>query len=123
MNGGPYTVPISITGASQISSVSLTVTYNPALLRVRTVQEGSFMRQGGVAATFTERVDAAAGRLDMTITRGQDMVGASGSGLLAAVLFEPVAPGNAPLGVSGAGTGPAGSLVSLQSTPVTVTVR
>ena len=34
VGAGPYTVPISITGASQISSVSLTVTYNPSVLRI-----------------------------------------------------------------------------------------
>src|SRR5688572_12730816 len=39
VGAGPYTVPISITGASQISSGSLTVTYNPAVLRVRVAQE------------------------------------------------------------------------------------
>src|SRR5262249_17503638 len=48
VGGGPYTVPISITGASRLSSMSLTVTFNPAVLRLRSVQEGSFMRSGGV---------------------------------------------------------------------------
>ena len=41
--------------------MTLTVTYNPNVLRVRTVQEGTFMRQGGVTATFTPRIDAVAG--------------------------------------------------------------
>ena len=45
--GGPYTVPISINNASRVSVVTLTITYNPAVLRVRTVQDGTFMRQGG----------------------------------------------------------------------------
>ena len=44
VGGGPYTVPIDHVGASQISSVTLTITYNPSTLRVRAVQEGSFMR-------------------------------------------------------------------------------
>ena len=35
VGGGPYTVPISVTGASRLSTLSLTVTYNPAVLRVR----------------------------------------------------------------------------------------
>ena len=57
--GGPYTVPVSINNASRISVITLTVTYNPAVLRVRTVQDGTFMRQGGVTASFTPRIDAA----------------------------------------------------------------
>ena len=51
---GPYTVPVSITGVSQLSTISLTLFFDPNVVRVRTVQEGSFMRQGGVQVTFTE---------------------------------------------------------------------
>ena len=123
VGGGPYTVPLSISGASRVSNLSLSVTFNPAVLKVQAVQEGSFMRQGGVNASLTHQVDASSGRIDVTLTRAQDLVGASGSGLLAAVLFEPVASGSATLAVSGAGTGPAGSVVTVQSAPVTVTVK
>lgn len=123
VGAGPYTVPVSISNAPRVSTLSLSITYNPSVLRVRSVQEGSFMRQGGVNATFTRQVDETAGRVDVTVTRGQDLVGASGTGLVAALLVEPVAPGTATLTVSGAGTGPAGSLVTLQASPVSVTVR
>ena len=46
--GGPYTVPLSINNASRVSVITLTVTFNPNVLRVRTVQDGTFMRQGSV---------------------------------------------------------------------------
>jgi len=81
------------------------------------------MRQGGANASFTQQVDAAAGRIDLTVTRGGDAVGASGTGLLAAVLFDAVAPGAATLTVNGTGAGPAGGVVPVQSSPVTITVR
>ncbi len=123
VGGGPYTVPISVTSGPRMSTVSLTVTFSPQQLRVRSVQEGSFMRQGGVNASFSQQVDAAGGRIDMTLTRGADSVGASGTGLLAAVLFDAVAPGAATLTVSGTGAGPAGGIVPVQSAPVTITVR
>jgi hypothetical protein len=106
-----------------VSALSVTVTYNPALVRVTTVQEGSFMRQGGVAAAFKQNVDAAAGRVDMTFIRGQDMVGASGTGLVGVLMIEPVAPGTLLISANGAGTGPAGSAINIQSTPVSVTVK
>ena len=47
---GPYTVPLAVANASRLSMITLTVTFNPAVLRVRNVQEGTFMRQGGVTA-------------------------------------------------------------------------
>jgi hypothetical protein len=81
------------------------------------------MRQGGASASFSHQVDAVAGRIDLTLSRGADPVGASGSGLLAAVLFDAVAPGAAVVTVSGTGTAPAGGIVPVQSTPVTITVR
>ncbi|MDA1092732.1 MAG: hypothetical protein O3A25_05620 [Acidobacteria bacterium] len=40
VGGGPYTVPVSISGASQLSTVSLTVTSDPTIVSVRTVQGG-----------------------------------------------------------------------------------
>ena len=93
--GGPYTVPVSINNASRVSVMTLTITFNPNVLRVRNVQDGTFMRQGGVATSFTPQIDAAAGRVDIAIARTGDQVGATGSGLLAALLFDAVAPGSA----------------------------
>ena len=124
VGAGPYTVPISITGASQISSVSLTVTYNPAVLRLRVAQEGPFLRSGGVQAQFTQQGDAASGRLDIAIVRPGDATGVAGTGLLAALLFETVGPGNANLMVNGSASGPGGAPAALQFAPIpTVTVR
>jgi type II secretory pathway component GspD/PulD (secretin) len=124
VGGGPYTVPVSVTGASQISSVSLTITFNPAAVRVRTVQEGSFMRTGGVQATFTQQVDAAAGRVDIAIVRTGDTTGVAGTGLLAAVLFDAVGGGPANFSITGAATGPRGAAIGLQfATPAAVNVR
>jgi len=124
LSGGPYTVPISITGASQISSVSLTITYNPAVLRISAAQEGTFLRAGGVAAVFNQQPDPSGGRLDIAIIRPNDLTGVAGTGLLAALVFEAVAAGPANLAVTGSASGPNGVPVSLQFGPIpTVTVR
>jgi general secretion pathway protein D len=104
-----------------LSAVTLTMVYDPAKLRVRVVQEGSFMRAGGANVTFTQQVGR--GRIDMTITRGADATGASGTGLLAAILFDAIAPGDVQLIVSGSATGPGGTAMGLQFRPVTVTVQ
>ena len=114
VGAGPYTVPVSITGASQLSSVTITVTFNPAALRVRAIQEGSFMRTGGAAATFTQQVDAASGRIDIAIVRTGDQTGVAGTGLLAAIVFDAVGGGTANFTVTGAAASPRGTPVSLQ---------
>ena len=118
---GPYTVPISVVGAARLTTITLTLTYDPNLLRARSVQEGSFMRLGGGSAVFTQQV--APGRIDITITRSADSTGASGTGLLAAVVFDAIAPGSATLTLSGVGTGPGGTPMGLQFRPVTVAIQ
>jgi hypothetical protein len=103
--------------------LSLSITYNPAVLRVRSVQEGTFMRQGGIAATFTSQPDPA-GRVDIVITRPNDLTGAVGTGLLAAILFEPIGAGTSTVTMTGVGTvAGTGAPAALQFSPVTVTVK
>jgi hypothetical protein len=121
VGGGPYTVPVSITNVSRLSMITLTLTFDPALLRVRAVNEGSFMRSGGASAAFNQQ--SMPGRIDITITRSSDATGATGTGLLGAVLFDAVAPGTATLSVSGAGTGPGGTPMGLTFRPVVVTIQ
>lgn len=122
VGGGPYTVPLSISGATRIVTITLTVTFDPAILKVRTVSEGSFMRTGGATASFTQQVSGSGGRIDVTISRGGDGIGASGTGLLAVLLFDAVAPGAATITMSGTATGPGGTAMGLQFRPVTITV-
>src|SRR6185295_8359372 len=76
--GGPYTVPISINNVSRLSTMTLTITFNPNVLRVRQVTGGTFMAQGGAIVTFTPNINAATGRVDVAVTRTADQTGASG---------------------------------------------
>ena len=122
MESGAYTIPISISSASRISTLSVAVTFNPAFLRVGAVQEGSFMRQGGVNAAFTRQIDPS-GRVDITVVRSQDVLGASGTGLVAALVVEPVAPGATTIAIAGSAAGPGGSPVAVEAASAAVAVR
>jgi type II secretory pathway component GspD/PulD (secretin) len=121
VGGGPYTVPLSVTEAQRLSAVTLTLIFDPTKLRVRSVQEGSFMRAGGVNVAFSQQ--ASGNRVDITLARGSDATGASGTGVLAAVLFDAIAPGPVTLTLSGSATGPGGTPMGLRFTPVTITVQ
>jgi len=121
--GGPYNVPVSINNVSRLSVITLTVTFNPNVLRARQAQDGTFMRQGNVATSFTPRIDAATGRVDIAITRTADSAGASGGGLLAGLVFDAVGPGNSVIQVSGVASTPEGNPIPLQFNPINVTVR
>jgi general secretion pathway protein D len=121
VGGGPYTVPLLISDASRISTVTLTLVFDPTKLRVRSVQEGSFLRAGGVSVVFSQAVNG--NRIDISLARGGDATGASGTGVLAAILFDAVAPGPATMTLSGTATGPGGAVMGLRFSPVTVTVQ
>jgi hypothetical protein len=121
VGGGPYTVPLLINDAARISTVALTLIFDPAKLRVRSVQEGSFLRAGGVSVVFTQSVNG--NRIDISLSRSADSTGASGTGVLSAVLFDAIAPGPATMTLSGTATGPGGVVMGLRFTPVTVTVQ
>jgi general secretion pathway protein D len=121
VGGGPYTVPLLIADASRISTVTLTLIFDPTKLRVVSVQEGSFLRGNGVPVVFTQAVNG--NRIDISLTRAADAIGASGTGVLAAILFNAVAAGPATMTLSGTATGPGGTAMGLRFTPVTVTVQ
>jgi hypothetical protein len=119
---GPYTVTLSALNVPRVTTITLTVTYNPTALKLRSLQEGSFMRTGVPGTAFAHQEDNAAGRIDLTISRSGDIVGAMGGGTLAALVFDAVAAGSVNFRVSGVASGPAGN-IPLQFTPATVTVR
>ena len=122
VGGGPLTVVISASNVNRVSTMSLMLAFNPAVVRVRSVQQGGFMQQGGLNVAFAQQVDASSGRLDITLSRTGDTVGASGSGMLAVVQFDPVAAGTVTFTPSGVANGPGGA-VPLSFAPATVTVR
>jgi hypothetical protein len=123
VGSGPYTIPISVAGATRVSTLTLSITYNPALIRIRNVQEGTFMRQGGSTPAFSSQIDDKSGRIDIVIMRPGDKTGASTGGLLAALLVEPLTAGTGSLGVSGSASIPGGGAAALQFLPAGITVR
>ncbi len=123
MGGQPYNVPITVTNASQMTSLTLTLTYNPAVLRATVVNEGNALRADGAATTFVPKIDAATGRIDLAITRPGDKVGANGNGLVATVVFEAIGAGQSQIALSGVALGAAGQQLPLQMVPASVTVK
>lgn len=123
VGGGPYPLPISISGAQRVANLSLTVTYNPSVLRVRSVQAGPLMGQNGVTPTFTQQVDPGAGRVDLTLLRAGDRVGATGTGIVAILVVEAIAPGQSSITPAGVAFNPEQSSLGLQLVPASVTVK
>jgi hypothetical protein len=82
-------------------------------LRVRSIQQGSFMSTAGTAVAFQQNANTP-GRIDMVLTRTGDSTGAAGTGLLASILFDAIGAGPANLTVTGSATAPGGGALPLQ---------
>lgn len=121
--GTPTSVPISIGNASRVTQLSISVAYDRTLLRPRAVTQGAFMAQGGQQVTFLPQIDEAAGRIYIVISRPGDTAGASGTGLLASIQFDPIAAGDGSLAISGAATSPEGQMLPLQFLPTQFRIR
>jgi hypothetical protein len=80
------------------------------------------MSQGGMTPTFTQKTDTP-GRVDIAISRANDPSGASGTGLLAGILFQPVAAGTSQITVTAVALNAAGQPIAVQVVPTSVTVK
>ena len=123
MGGQPYTVPLTIANAANLASLTLSVTYNPAVLRATVVNEGSLMRADGGTTSFVPKIDANTGRIDLAVTRPGDKIGVSGNGPLASIVFEAIGAGNSQIVVAGMALNANGQTLLVQFVPASVTVR
>jgi general secretion pathway protein D len=124
MGGQPYTVPVSVTGVSELGALTITITYDPKILKATSVSPGTFMQQGNVTPTFAPKIDEATGRIDIAISRGANAPGAAGTGLLAGLVFQGVAAGTSKVTVTGTAFTPDGKPISIQlPAPTSVIVK
>jgi len=121
--GGPHTMPIQITGVADLATLSLTLTYDPAVVKDPSVTVGSFMGQGGVQSTFVPGIDSAGGRIDLAFARPTSATGATGTGLLAAVAFRAGDIGSTDIRISGVGTTSKGQSIPIEFSTGRLTVR
>lgn len=119
--GGPYSVPIMATNVSGLAAASITVEYNPAVLKATVVNQGTFMQVQGTRATFGPSIDNTKGRIDIALATNE-RTGVTGSGPLAAIMFEVIAPGTSPITISGTAATSTGT-IQVTWTPASITVR
>ena len=81
------------------------------------------MQSGGITPTFSQKIDAAAGRIDIVIARPGDKVGATGTGLLAGIVFEAIGAGQSRISVTAVATSATGQPIPVQTSGATVTVK
>jgi general secretion pathway protein D len=110
--GNKFTVTLNTQAGEPVRNLSLMVSYDPSLLKAVEAVEGTFLKQGGGAATFTRDIDQGSGQISVEAANGGEQ-GAKGSGSLTAITFEVVAAGQSQITVARvAPSGPSGDPVN-----------
>ena len=88
--GEPFTLTLNAKSTEPVTSAALQIAYDALRLAVVEVKEGPLLGQGEARTIFNHKVDAARGRILVSINRG-GLEGAVGEGALLEVTFKPVA--------------------------------
>jgi general secretion pathway protein D len=102
--GSTFTVNVLLTGAQNAYSVPLQVTYDPKLLQVVNVSNGTFLSQDGQAVALVHREDDSTGTIQITATRPPGASGISGQGTIVTLTFMAKATGQSSVSISKGGT-------------------
>ncbi|OLC93247.1 MAG: hypothetical protein AUH86_17140 [Acidobacteria bacterium 13_1_40CM_4_58_4] len=122
--GSTFAVNVLLSGAQNVYSVPLQVSYDPKILQVVNVSNGGLLSQDGQAVALVHRDDDASGTLQITATRPPGAGGISGQGAVVTLTFLAKGNGQSALTISKGGARDPG----MQALPVagavaTVTVQ
>lgn len=96
--GDTFTIPISITGATDVTSWQFDLAYSPSIVKANSVTEGPFMSAFGTTFFTPGVIDNVTGLISLVADAYVDFPpDPSGSGVLANIEFTALAPGVSPL--------------------------
>jgi len=93
--GEQFTAVLRLSSKQELRDISARIAYDPQVLRVVSVHEGSFFGQDHAATNFSQRVNPEHGRIFLSVERPDDAGDkgqASGTGDLVAVTFQALKP-------------------------------
>ena len=123
--GSTFAVNILLSGAQNVHSVPLQVTYDPKLLQVVNISNGSFLSQDGQAVVLAHRgEDDASGTLQINATRPRGAGGVSGQGAVITLTLLAKASGQGTLVISkGGARDPAMRDIAVAGAVASITVQ
>ena len=96
--GDTFTIPISITGATDVTSWQFDLAFSPAIVEANSVTEGPFLSAFGATLFTSGVIDNVTGLISLVADAFIDLPpDPSGSGVLANIEFTALAPGVSPL--------------------------
>lgn len=122
--GETISVNVIIENANQIFGVPLRFGFDPNVIRLADITRGPFLQGEGTDLIFSRNIRNEVGQAAINISRFPGTGGVDGGGVLATLVFEGVASGNATVRVTPTGARDAtGQAVQISSAQLPVTVR
>ncbi len=100
-NEGEYKVQINIKDIPDMNTAKLVLTYDPKVIEITSIKEGSFPASDGKDVSVLKSIDNKKGRVNVSIARIGVTVGVSGSGQLLELSFKALSAGKTVIGLSG----------------------
>ncbi len=122
--GSTFTVNVLLNGAQNVYSVPLQLSYDPKLLQVANVSNGTLLSQDGQPVAVVHRDDDSSGTLQVTATRPPGASGISGQGAVVTLTFVAKAPGQGSLTIAkGGARDPAMQALPVAGATAAVTIQ
>jgi general secretion pathway protein D len=98
--GVEFIEKVTVENAENIASLVLALTFDPALVRVKDVKEGSFMSLDKVKTSFLKTFNNTSGEIQIGISREGFGKGASGTGEIVSIIFESIKEGKSAIAIA-----------------------
>ncbi|MDW7761786.1 MAG: secretin N-terminal domain-containing protein [Acidobacteriota bacterium] len=122
--GREFRISLDMRTNRDIATMSLNLSFNPQIIRLKDIQEGGLIRQIGPSVPFLKNIDNTGGGATIGISSPTPGKGFKGVGLLAVLVFESVGPGESHVTISGiTANTPAGAAVVFSKNESRVSVR
>ena len=122
--GATFAMNVLLSGAQNVYSVPLKISYDPKVLQVVNVSNGGLLSQDGQAVALVHRDDDSSGTLQITATRPPGATGVSGQGTVVTLTFMAKAAGQSTLTISkGGARDPGMQPIAVAGAVATVTVQ
>jgi general secretion pathway protein D len=122
--GREFRVSVDLRSDLEIGNMSLDLSYDPRIIKLKEVSEGGLVRRMGEKVPFLKNIDNSAGACTIGLTSPAVGKGIKGGGILAVLVFESAAPGEAAIVITSvSANGPMGQPLQFETNESRVVVR
>jgi len=119
-----FRISVILRSAEEISSMSVNLSFDPSVVKLKQIERGSVTAQAGREAPFLENIDNSSGTCTIGFSSTDVSRGFRGSGRLANLVFDAIADGESTISFSGvSANSPTGKAVSFETRNARVRVR